>query len=255
MNAYLLSWNPDVWSWPNLQNNIKTFKQNGELLHSWSTGKRRHLPVGSRVFLIRLGVEPKGIIGSGWTVSEPYIDDERRYVRFVFDTLHDKPLLPLEELKKISKFHWSIQGSGVEIPAKTVSVLENTWKDKQGMRLPPVIEETSNPKHYPEGAVVKTTVNAYERNPAARRDCIAHYGTACIVCGFEFGEFYGSSMADYIQVHHLIPLSSLGKQYRVNPVHDLRPVCPNCHAVIHSTQPPLSIYEVKKLVSRRKKNI
>jgi hypothetical protein len=36
-----------------------------------------------------------------------------------------------------------------------------------------------------------------------------------------------------IHVHHLRPQSSIGKRYRVNPIADLRPVCPNCHMVLH----------------------
>lgn len=250
MTAYLLVWNPDVWPWSRLRQDLKTFKRNGELPFSWSCGNRRYLPVGSRVFLIRLGVEPKGIVGSGWTVSEPFSDDGL-HVEFVFDTLHDKPLVSLRELHRISDFYWSSQASGIEIPDKTSYMLENTWKKKKGLRLPPVFEEASPSVHYPEGAVVKTMSNAYERKPAARRDCIEHYGTDCFVCGFRFGEFYGPSLADYIHVHHLKPLSSLGRRYRVNPVRDLRPVCPNCHAVLHSKNPPLSIEEVKRQVSRQ----
>jgi len=40
----------------------------------WSTGNRRNIPIGSRVYLVRLGREPKGIIASGWTASEVYPD-------------------------------------------------------------------------------------------------------------------------------------------------------------------------------------
>lgn len=40
------------------------------------------------------------------------------------------------------------------------------------------------PPRYREGAVRKVLVNAYERNPEARRRCIEHYGSDCFVCGF-----------------------------------------------------------------------
>ena len=252
MPAYLLVWNPDVWSWSRLRQDLKTFVRNGALPFSWSCGNRRNLPIGSRVFLIRLGVEPKGIVGSGWTVNEPF-SDNGLHVEFVFDTLHEKPLLSLSELQRMSDFHWSSQASGIEIPDETTSKLEDAWKKKRGVRLPPPVEETSTSAHYPEGAVVRITVNSYERKPAVRRDCIAHYGTACCVCGFRFGEFYGADMSDFIHVHHLKPLSSLGQRYRVSPVRDLRPVCPNCHAVIHSKNPPLSIEEVKEQIGRQRK--
>ncbi len=99
-----------------------------------------------------------------------------------------------------------------------------------------------------EGAVRSVTVNAYERNPEARRQCIAAHGTSCYICGFTFGVVYGIVAQGYIHVHHLRPLSEVGQAYIVDPIHDLRPVCPNCHAVIHSRLPPYTIDEVKRLI-------
>ena len=84
-----------------------------------------------------------------------------------------------------------------------------------------------------EGAAYQVSVNAYERNIEARRQCIEQHGTNCCVCGFNFGEFYGSTADGYIHVHHLRPLSEVKGEYVVDPIEDLRPVCPNCHAVIH----------------------
>ncbi len=255
MSAYLLVWNPKVWSWPRRKQDFKKFTKDGTLSFSWSCGNRRTLPIGNRVFMLKLGETPKGIIGSGWTVSEPYPDQDRYFVDFVFDALSESPVLSLNELQRLSSFHWLVQGSGIEIPDETTTELEKVWSKKKGMRVRPFIVEADSSTHYPEGAVERITVNAYERNPAARRDCIAHYGTACYVCGFKFSEFYGASLADFIHVHHLTPLSSLGRRYRVNPVRDLRPVCPNCHAVIHSRNPPLMVSEVKvKITSQRKKS-
>jgi hypothetical protein len=99
-----------------------------------------------------------------------------------------------------------------------------------------------------EGAGIIVKVSAFERNLVARRRCIAHYGGTCVVCGFSFGAAYGSAADGYVHVHHLMPLASIGKEYVVDPVKDLRPVCPNCHAVIHRRQPPYSIEEVKRML-------
>jgi 5-methylcytosine-specific restriction protein A len=65
-----------------------------------------------------------------------------------------------------------------------------------------------------------------------------------------FRERYGETMKDFIHVHHLVPLSDVGMTYQVDPIADLRPVCPNCHAVIHSVDPPLSIEEARALSAR-----
>jgi putative restriction endonuclease len=100
-----------------------------------------------------------------------------------------------------------------------------------------------------EGAVRRITVNAYERNPEARQRCIAAHGTTCCICGFRFGAVYGPEAEGYIHVHHLRELSRAGGVREVDPIKDLRPVCPNCHAVLHLDGECRSIREVKKLVN------
>lgn len=101
-----------------------------------------------------------------------------------------------------------------------------------------------------EGTVFKISVNAYERNLKARRQCIIHYGTSCSVCGFNFREVYGKVGEGFIHVHHLRPLADIGEEYKIDSIVDLRPVCPNCHAIIHKRNPPYSIEEVKEFLRR-----
>jgi hypothetical protein len=43
--------------------------------------------------------------------------------------------------------------------------------------------------------------------------------------------------------------AKLGKEYRVNPIEDLRPVCPNCPATLHREDPPFAVEELQSLVS------
>lgn len=109
--------------------------------------------------------------------------------------------------------------------------------------------EVSSGERLVEGAVRQVTVNAYERNPVARARCIEVHGAVCVVCNFDFGATYGSSASGFIHVHHIKSLASIGAEYEVDPVEDLRPLCPNCHAVIHMANPPRSIEEVKAMLS------
>jgi HNH endonuclease len=102
-----------------------------------------------------------------------------------------------------------------------------------------------------EGAAKNVSVNAFERNSAARLACIAHFGWACQACGLDFEQRYGVLGSEFIHVHHIRPLSELRIEYEVNPVKDLRPVCPNCHAMIHRSDPPLSVEVLAKLISER----
>jgi predicted HNH restriction endonuclease len=99
-----------------------------------------------------------------------------------------------------------------------------------------------------EGASLRVSVNIFERSPEARRRCIAHYGCRCVVCGFDFAKVYGEFGEGFIHVHHLIPLSEIDEEYVVEPIRDLRPVCPNCHAMIHRKSPPLGIDELMEIL-------
>lgn len=101
-----------------------------------------------------------------------------------------------------------------------------------------------------EGIVKQVFVNRYERNRAARNKCIEHYGSQCVICGFDFEEVYGPIGKNKIHVHHLVPLSKIKHDYKVNPIYDLRPVCPNCHLIIHSKKEAFTIEEVKNLLNK-----
>lgn len=85
-----------------------------------------------------------------------------------------------------------------------------------------------------EGEKKTVTTTKYERNPQARAACLAYHGYTCKVCGMSFEKTYGSEFKDMIEVHHLVPLNQIGENYVVDPINDLIPVCPNCHAAIHS---------------------
>lgn len=135
-----------------------------------------------------------------------------------------------------------LQGYAFKLAHDYVRVLGLEEGGDPGRRLP---EQVPDSGAFSEGAVRKVTVNAFERNPAARTACLAHWGYDCAVCGFNFQERYGDLGKDYIHVHHLVPLASIGAEYIVDPVEDLRPVCPNCHSMLHRVDPPLEIDELK----------
>ncbi len=67
-----------------------------------------------------------------------------------------------------------------------------------------------------------------------------------------FEETYGEIGARFIHVHHLVEISSIGEEYNVDPVNDLRPVCPNCHAILHRKKPAFTIEDWKALLIIKK---
>lgn len=97
-----------------------------------------------------------------------------------------------------------------------------------------------------EGTKKQITVNAYERNRKARNICIEQYGYRCIVCGFDFEKEYGIIGRNFIEVHHIKPLHEIDESYCIDPIADLRPVCPNCHAMLHRAN--ITIEDRKKII-------
>ncbi|WHZ17107.1 MAG: hypothetical protein OJF52_003959 [Nitrospira sp.] len=72
MKTFLLSWNPRKSPGDFLRPHIERFRRDGRLSYLWRTIRKRNFPAGSRVLLIRVGEEPRGLIASGKTTREPY---------------------------------------------------------------------------------------------------------------------------------------------------------------------------------------
>lgn len=187
----------------------------------------------------------------GPSEQEDFVNYAHGSEGFVFDPpvhLNPLPWFPAF-LKSQSNFSLGLQPIKDEFAAH----LEELWSARRaGHPAPATFSGEVEPGAvFREGAVVRVSVNAYERNLAARRTCIEHYGTSCCICGFNFGRVYGPEVDGLIHVHHLRPLAEVGAEYTVDPVADLRPVCPNCHAVLHSRTPAYSVEEVRRLLQRR----
>lgn len=264
MNTFLLTWNPNRWPW-DMSPDLLALKEHGYFDDCWSCRTKRIQP-GDRVFLLRQGLEPRGILASGQARSLPHKkahwdetrNDQTRFVDVRFDALlipEEDGVLPLEQLREgpLAKVHWGTQFSGISIEPLAASLLEQRWRaflEQRGQSPIASPEEIATPAIYFEGASRTVAVNAYERDPRARRACIQHYGTSCFVCGFDFSEKYGALGEGFIHVHHIVPLADVGGTYAVDPVRDLRPVCPNCHAMIHRRADVLSIDAVQRVLRK-----
>lgn len=114
------------------------------------------------------------------------------------------------------------------------------------LSLLPVEEEISS--GLPEGALRRVEVNRYERSRINRAICISVHGAQCKVCGLDFGERYGEIGRGFIHVHHVVPVSEMNPDYRIDPVNELVPVCPNCHSMLHRQSPPMLAAELRRLL-------
>lgn len=101
-----------------------------------------------------------------------------------------------------------------------------------------------------EGNPTVIASKKYERNPVNRKLCLAVKGYNCSVCGLNFEKKYGEIGKDFIHVHHAIPLHLIGEEYKVDPIKDLYPVCPNCHNMLHRIDPPYSIEQLKEILQK-----
>jgi len=56
-----------------------------------------------------------------------------------------------------------------------------------------------------------------------------------------------------VSFDHIGPttLAEIGKAYELDPIEDLRPVCPNCHAMLHRRQPALDIDTLRGIIQKR----
>lgn len=269
MKTHLLSWNPDKWNWTYLEESIKELNETGRYQDSWSCGTNKSIEPNDRLFLIRLGGQKaKGICASGYAISNVYQDlhwsgDPNKlanYVKFEYDIIlnpKNEELLSIENLKKdkiLSEQHWSTQNSGIQIRPNVAEELEKVWFEftfkKRELIVSQYFDKAKDTAIY-EGAVRQITSNKYERNPYARKICIENYGVQCCVCGFDFETKYGEIGKDFIHVHHLKQLSSYKKESKINPKDDLRPICPNCHAMIHKKKTPFTIEELKQKIDKK----
>lgn len=261
--AFLLIWNPKKWKWIDRADAIAQVETSGMFFDRWSVGNRTDLPPGSRIYLMRLGKHPKGLVGSGWSTSAPErtvhwagskaaAGRKALYVGVEFDVLAQEPILSAEELSKppFDRFQsWLPQSSGLELPSEIAQALDKSWAQRTPSHS---VFKLAQSNLYPEGAKRQASVVVYERDPRARIACIEHYGLNCFICGFDFREVYGEAFDRCIHVHHLQQVSDMGGTYFVDPIEDLRPVCPNCHAALHYRRSkPYTVDELKQFIAER----
>lgn len=136
--------------------------------------------------------------------------------------------------------------------ARRYWVFEKNRKSEDQSKVFYQPEELSAESELPEGAAQVVLVNRWERNREARKKCIKHYGSICQVCDLNFEAVYGEIGRGYIHVHHVIPISKVRKEYNVDPIQDLRPVCPNCHAMLHVGGTTRCIEELRELIRKNR---
>lgn len=249
--TYLLTWNPNTWPWDNLEDVVRATAEGRPVDDDWSCGNTKRIRVGDRLFLLRQGVEPKGIVASGWATSASYEgprwDQHRRNqgdtallvdVRFerILNPEVDE-ILPLAKLQEgsLASVNWATPVSGIQIK-QGCEELERLWAEHLRFYQPDPSDGSEDGAIEGELRVAMSRHRARERWLRDRK--IAEVKQAndgrlpCQVCKFDFFAEYGEIGRDYAQVHHLKPLGDRTKP-SLTKLSDLAVLCANCHVMVH----------------------
>ena len=143
--SYLISWNPTRWDWQTFTEDRAATIEDRTVTHRWRTSSKKP-KVNDRVYLLRTGLEPRGIIARGKVVKPPYIDahwDEAKaqsgkttyFIDVEFEDIRDPAqdaFVPVDLLaSKIAGQDWSPQSSGIVIKPRAVRALDRLWEDTE----------------------------------------------------------------------------------------------------------------------------
>jgi 5-methylcytosine-specific restriction protein A len=258
--AVILAWDNRTWDRWDYRAAVEQAATSGRTLQRWEARGFLDILPGTEAWLLARGNSDAatGLTGHGVIMSEPYKPWRQgepgpgsRYVTVAFDAL-----LPLGEQIRpgilrdaVPGVPWD-QSAGVPItilPASSELDLRRLWQEHAPTAGRPgrLVAGT-----YPPDAVAAAIVNRFEQDPDARRMCLAFHGTSCAVCGFSFEVSYGLAGSDAVDVHHVVPPALLGPGYQLDPIADLIPLCPNCHAMAHhGVRSPRSVSELRNILS------
>ncbi|MFY3791127.1 EVE domain-containing protein [Ureibacillus sp. MALMAid1270] len=176
-------------------------------------------------------------------------DNEKARLRVPIKYLHnllEKPIY-LDEMQDLGISYDYFLKNGFQ--SSSIPLTADTFHDIMTiLQSSSSAQQVSYADTLKEGSVQSVFVNKYERNPLARERCLEVHGYLCAVCDFDFEETYGEIGKNFIHVHHLVSLSDIGEEYEIDPVEDLVPVCPNCHAMLHRKNPPYTVQEMIEIM-------
>lgn len=120
---------------------IRQLRRRGHFDTEWNSGRVRNIEIGSRAFLVRVGVPPKGIFGAGHTLTAPVPTAHWRPEKAATGAIQQRLTLRLEELhtlppvtyddlaaRPFARFRWGVRSSGVRVPSTLADALEDLWE-------------------------------------------------------------------------------------------------------------------------------
>lgn len=238
---------------------VEQVADSGRFLDRWRTGFCPGIVPGTEAWLLLQGSNDagSGLAGHGHVMSEPYRaaaggdpDTTGWFFAVAFDSMlpFGEQIRPGTTGEAFPRDLWEAAHgrSLVALPASFEPVLHRLWRSCG----PTTTDRTEVvPGTFPPGVVSNVQVNRFERDADARRACLAFHGTSCGACGFSFEATYGETGTGMTAVHHIVPPAMLDSGYQLDPITDLIPLCQNCHAMAHSTNPPQTVSELRHIIA------
>lgn len=166
-------------------------------------------------------------------------------------TLTDEGERYLAENIKQIEYLFSNKFTSSEV-VDVVTAIENTSGKKRKVYVYSEDDMVSEGKAVSKKTIIK------KRSRKLRMAAIKHYRKSdgkiyCAACGFCFEDKYGDIGKDFIEIHHENPVYQYSddgfEEYIAEAVKKVRPLCANCHRMIHHNgKRPISIDELKKFI-------
>ena len=269
MAAVVLGWNPATafGAGPgraDYRTAASTVQRTGLYGTRWRVGRGQQLDPGTDAWLFAQGRRGRGLLGHGVVASAPQPGAALParlglLAGIVFDLLLPPgDALPADGLaESVPDLNWNaVRSTGTAVPDQAEVQLRAAWttflrsRPVSGDWLAAADPTVPLPGSLPQDSLRTVGINRYEQDPDAVRQCVSFHGTSCAACGLSMEQVYGPAGAAFVQVHHIVPLSSISPDYTLDPVADLVPLCPNCHAVAHLGVPdPYTPGELRRMLA------
>jgi len=183
-------------------------------------------------------------------VPEPFRDDTTKYGMYfdvsAVERMNDTPIKAFPKWKNPNEYY-QVGNEGIR---PTIDIFDKHSfveldKDKE---MPP----TEDTKDFPEGKQKQKQHFYRERSRGliimVKQNMLKKLGRLeCQACEFVFADKYGKIGKDYMEAHHLKPVSAL-KENEKTKVKDIALVCSNCHRMLHRKRPWIKLKDLKKIL-------
>ncbi|MCI5076810.1 HNH endonuclease [Oricola sp.] len=111
-------------------------------------------------------------------------------------------------------------------------------------------DDPASDQVFEEGERRRLEATYLARSSALVRQAKTEYGFRCMCCEFDFESFYGEIGEDFIECHHIDPLTGREGKSMPTSIKDLTVLCSNCHRMVHRVDPCLTVAELRERIAQ-----